>query len=574
MGGQHHMKTRKLKLKVKLLIPILAINICICFMLGFVINGRAENCLIEMGREQALLVAKEVALLVDGNALAQIVPGAEETEGYKTLIGLIEEKIEGTEILYVYSLYMEDGEVYYGMDLTGEDAVGSPYEDDLGEVLEAFKGNVVVSEEIDSTEDGQLLTALIPMYDSNDDLVAVLGADYNAAAVAGKIRGNKQAVLLFIAIAVAVSGGVVSLLVNGMTGNLKKVNRKLFELANNEGDLTQTIDIRSGDEIELIADNVNKLLSYIHGIMKKISESAVKLEDSARDMAGRLTGCGDHVSDVSATMEELSAAMEETSASIMQVNTSMGEMFEYVEDMAKNANSESVHSESIRIKAEDIRNAAVLAKNRAAEETRVMQQNIREKIEKSKAVEQIASLTSDIISITDQTNLLSLNASIEAARAGDSGRGFAVVADEIGKLANDSGTAAAQIQNVSAVVIEAVTELAGEAANMVELMNKIVHEGFDKLEETGGMYSSDIEGMNHTIQYFAEIAEGLRKNMESMKYAVRDVSVAAEESAKSITNVTEMTVDMTDNICEMGKAGELSEEIANNLNNEVNRFKL
>ena len=84
---------------------------------------------------------------------------------------------------------------------------------------------------------------------------------------------------------------------------------------------------------------------------------------------------------------------------------------------------------------------------------------VNEKIERSKAVEEISELTTEIINITDQTNLLALNASIEAARAGEAGRGFAVVADEIGKLASNSAVAAGEIRRVSAEVISAVNEL-------------------------------------------------------------------------------------------------------------------
>lgn len=107
--------------------------------------------------------------------------------------------------------------------------------------------------------------------------------------------------------------------------------------------------------------------------------------------------------------------------------------------------------------------------------------NIDEKIEKSKAVEQIDSLTQEIIGITEQTQLLALNASIEAARAGEAGKGFAVVAQEINKLAEDSEETANQINSVSQLVITAVNELAAEAGKMADFVEQVAMKGYDEL---------------------------------------------------------------------------------------------
>ena len=126
--------------------------------------------------------------------------------------------------------------------------------------------------------------------------------------------------------------------------------------------------------------------------------------------------------------------------------------------------------------------------------------SVNEKIEKSKAVEEISVLTDNIIGITEQTNLLSLNASIEAARAGEAGRGFAVVADEIGKLAANSAETAGKIQKVSVKVIEAVNELTQKAETMLHFMDETAMEGYEKLLETSQNYRNDIADLNRRMQ--------------------------------------------------------------------------
>ncbi|MDD3367713.1 MAG: methyl-accepting chemotaxis protein [Lachnospiraceae bacterium] len=205
--------------------------------------------------------------------------------------------------------------------------------------------------------------------------------------------------------------------------------------------------------MEQIAGNVNALLEYIRGIMLEIAHNSGVLNDSSKTIVANLSKAEDNISDVSATMEE-------TTASLSQINDSIGDINESIDEVAEKADTGKEFSEEIRKHAVDIRDTAVTAQQEAREKANEMTAVMNEKIEKSRAVEEISTLTANILNITKQTNLLALNASIEAARAGEAGKGFAVVVEEIGQLATDSAEAATQIRQVSTDVITAVNELA------------------------------------------------------------------------------------------------------------------
>lgn len=568
-------RTRRLTIRAKILIPSIIIVVLVCGLMGYNSYTRFEKSMVRMGVEEADMAATIVADSLDAKLVYKVTVGSEGTQVYQNLQGDLRKKQKACGIAFLYTLYTDGKKVYYGVD-SDEDAakVGDEFADSYAELEPVFGGKEYIQDYIDHTEDGDLITVYKPIEDNAGKVVAIIGCDYDASSITAELQKAVVQTLQIGGICLILAILILTIIVSRITKGLMQVNAKIYDLVHNEGDLTQKLDVRSGDELELIAGNVNELLAYIRKIMIGISSGSMRLMSSSRKMVDHLSSADESITDVSATMQEMSAAMEETTSSLNQITEAIDEIYSSVERIAGNADAGKVSSQEMESRASGANDAAAEGEKKANIETEKMADSLNEKIAKSKSVEQIEILTSNIIEITEQTNLLALNASIEAARAGEAGRGFAVVADEIGKLAGNSADAAARIRQVSAEVIQAVDELAEGSQQMIEFVRNSTEEGFGGLVATSENYATDANAMRAMMEQFAQTAEELRSTMDGIRESISAVNIAVEESAKGIAGVSESSVQLTGNVNDIQSEASDNNGIAEDLATEVGKFKL
>lgn len=568
-------RTRRLTIRAKILIPSIIIVVLVCGLMGYNSYTRFEKSMVRMGVEEADMAATIVADSLDAKLVYKVTVGSEGTQVYQNLQGDLRKKQKACGIAFLYTLYTDGKKVYYGVD-SDEDAakVGDEFADSYAELEPVFGGKEYIQDYIDHTEDGDLITVYKPIEDNAGKVVAILGCDYDASSITAELQKAVVQTLQIGGICLILAILILTIIVSRITKGLMQVNAKIYDLVHNEGDLTQKLDVRSGDELELIAGNVNELLAYIRKIMIGISSGSMRLMSSSRKMVDHLSSADESITDVSATMQEMSAAMEETTSSLNQITEAIDEIYSSVERIAGSADAGKVSSQEMESRASGANDAAAEGEKKANIETEKMAASLNEKIAKSKSVEQIEILTSNIIEITEQTNLLALNASIEAARAGEAGRGFAVVADEIGKLAGNSADAAAKIRQVSAEVIQAVDELAEGSQQMIEFVRNSTEECFGGLVATSENYATDANAMRAMMEQFAQTAEELRSTMDGIRESISAVNIAVEESAKGIAGVSESSVQLTGNVNDIQSEASDNNGIAEDLATEVGKFKL
>lgn len=347
----------------------------------------------------------------------------------------------------------------------------------------------------------------------------------------------------------------------------------ISRIRNNEGDLASRIHVKTKNEVGQLVDGINNFIEQLQGIMNIIKVQSENMDILTSNIGSNVQDSNESAGGISATMEQMSASMEEIAATIGQIAEGSDTVLHEVQNMNNSVDNGVELVQKIKRRAGEMHQNTIAGKDQTSGKIIEIREMLDEALEESRSVEKIKQLTGEILDITSQTNLLSLNASIEAARAGDAGKGFAVVADEIRALADSSANTANNIQNISNLVISAVEKLAGNAETMLRFVDEKVLQDYDEFVVVVEKYESDADSMNSLIEEFSKNTGEIRDTISAMTTGLNDISTAVDESARGVTNVAESAVSLVSSMEQIKQQTVSNQEISQRLSGEVGRFK-
>lgn len=293
--------------------------------------------------------------------------------------------------------------------------------------------------------------------------------------------------------------------------------------------LTPWIGTKS--EIGKIATAINSLYDALGKIVKTLSNCSISLNDSAVAMQNSsdiLISC---VSDNSKATTTFAEHTESINNTVVKVDQEIAEIVKVVLSVKERIKQGNVYSSQLLTKVEEIQQLADSTLDNTNIQIEENQKAIENAIDELQTLMRIDEMASQILDITSQTNLLSLNASIEAARAGDAGKGFAVVAGEIGNLANSSSETATQIQTICNETRNNISHIQMCFDQVIQFLQKDVQAQFAEFSNATKEYYQSIKDMQYIISDIAEASETFVDTVHNIQIQIREVSDVPDDQS-------------------------------------------
>jgi methyl-accepting chemotaxis protein len=417
----------------------------------------------------------------------------------------------------------------------------------------------------------------------------------------GPIQRLTMLIIVIAIIAIIVTAAIIFIALDRSTKPLVRVTDNLKDIAEGEGDLTKTITINSKDEVGDLAYYFNQTLSKIKNLVITIKDESLSLNDIGSDLSSNMTQTAAAVNQITANIRSVkervinqSASVTETNATMEQITVNIDKLNDHIEHQVRNVSQSSSAIEEMLANIQSVtqtlmKNAVNVKELTDASEVgrsglQEVAADIQEIERESKGLLEINSVMENIAS---QTNLLSMNAAIEAAHAGEAGKGFAVVADEIRKLAENSGEQSKVINITLKKMDESINKISVSTENVLknfELIDKCVKVVAEQeaniknaMEEQGQGSKQILDGVAEVNEITQHVKGGAIQMLEGSKEVIeesRNLETVTQEISGGMNEMAAGSDQINSAVNQVNDISRKNKETIEKLMREVARFKV
>lgn len=566
------MKVRRIGIFTQLFIWLAVLLLIGNVLVGYFAYSRSRSALFAQIQSNVMNIAQCAAMNVDGEILQQIVEGDEGSDRYNTVIEQLALFRDNADIEYIYTLRKTGEEQFvFVVDADPEEPAVIGEECEATDALCAtFDEQITAADDEPFTDEwGSHVSAYSPVM-AGSEVVGAVGVDISANWIDEQMIALRNLVVILCVVIYIVSLGVLFLLMMKFKGGMKKLNNKIEELASGSGDLTKEIDISSGDELEVIAGNMNAFIRQIRGLVKDVAQSTEEIMVSGEELSSTVDENNQIMSGMNSDIAGISMNMEQSAAASKELAESLSESANHIADFAKEVNEICQMVQKANENAQATSAVAKENRKNAMNAIRSLQMRMNETAKDVQKVEQVKQIAEEISSIAGQTRMLSLNAQIEAARAGSMGAGFAVVATEVGNLSVDIDRAVGEINTINAQVLSAVGTLSDVLEEMIRFVSEDVAKDYDSFAELGEEYGNTTEAIREQMtQIGAQSTEiaGTIADINASLEGITEIVTLTAESANVLSLSTNKVSESFENLNEASRqnsvhSDKLSEQVS------------
>ncbi len=373
----------------------------------------------------------------------------------------------------------------------------------------------------------------------------------------------------FIGIILAIGIGLI------VSRSITNPVRKLVDVAGivAKGDLTPEIEVKTGDEIGILASSFKTMVDSLKGVVSQILSTAERVSSASQQLSSSAQEMNATTEEVSSTVQQIAKGTETQAQRVDETQKVMEQMSSSVNQVSKSAQDAAGQATTSSETAQKGGQFAKEAQEKMTQISEVVVNSASGVKKLGERSDQIGEIVSVITNIADQTNLLALNAAIEAARAGEYGRGFAVVAEEVRKLAEGSAKAADEIGKL----IKDVQKETTQAVSNIEGASKESSAVKEIAQKVGGSLSEIIknaEGVATMIEQVSAASQQQAAGTKQVSKSVSDIASVAEETASATQEASASTEEMTASMEQMAASAQELADMGISLRDMVGKFKI